>query len=375
MIPISVCMIAKNEDNHIEECLKRLRPCKFEVIVVDTGSVDRTVEVAHKYADKVFHFAWCDDFSAARNFSIQQASNDWVLIIDCDEYLENVNLAELEDVLEENSRSMGMITRNNPYIVQGIRSIQSERIGRLFNRRYCHYEGCIHEQVCLLTGGEPDSFEIPLTFYHEGYVSESDKRMRATRNLEMLLHDLALKGPSPYIYFQLGQNYISLNDLEKAAHYYQKGLELNADPRSAFVQSMAETYGYCLVELAKYDLAMKLLDKYELFSHRADFVYLMGMIYMKRGLNDKAIEEFRKATTLSSYSRKGVNSYRANYNIASIYESMGNLSEARTYYKKCGDYEPAVRKLKELTASGIPAGGRTISGSGAVINQTLCKPV
>ena len=375
MNPISVCMIAKNEDNHIEECLKRLRPCKFEVIVVDTGSVDRTVEVAHKYADKVFHFAWCDDFSAARNFSIQQASNDWVLIIDCDEYLEKVNLAELEDVLEENSRSMGMITRNNPYIVQSIRSIQSERIGRLFNRRYCHYEGSIHEQVCLLTGGEPDSFEIPLTFYHEGYVSESDKRMRATRNLEMLLHDLAIKGPSPYIYFQLGQNYISLNDLEKAAHYYQKGLELNADPRSAFVQSMAETYGYCLVELAKYDLAMKLLDKYELFSHRADFVYLMGMIYMKRGLNDKAIEEFRKATTLSSYSRKGVNSYRANYNIASIYESMGNLSEARTYYRKCGDYEPAVRKLKELTASEIPAGGRTVSGSGAVINQTLYKSV
>ena len=79
MLPVSVCMIAKNEDNHIEECLKRLRPCRFEIIVVDTGSVDRTVEVAHKYADKVFHFAWCDNFSSARNFSIQQASNDWVL--------------------------------------------------------------------------------------------------------------------------------------------------------------------------------------------------------------------------------------------------------------------------------------------------------
>lgn len=354
MIPISVCMIAKNEDNHIEECLKRLKPCKFEVIVVDTGSVDRTVEIAHRYADKVFHFAWCDDFSAARNFSTQQASNDWVLIIDCDEYLENVNLAELEEVLEKNSRSMGMIIRNNPYIIQGVRSVKSERIGRLFNRRYCHYEGSIHEQVCTLNGNEPDSFEIPLTFYHEGYVSESDKRMRATRNLEMLLHDLTLKGPSPYIYFQLGQNYISLNDLEKAAYYYQKGLELNADPHSAFVQSMTETYGYCLVELAKYDLAMKLRDKYELFSHRADFVYLMGMIYMKKGLNDKAIEEFRKATTLSSYSRKGVNSYRANYNIASIYENMGNLNEARTYYKKCGDYEPAVKKLRELTASPVP---------------------
>ena len=74
----------------------------------------------------------------------------------------------------------------------------------------------------------------------------------------------------------------------------------------------------------------------------------MGMIYMKKGNYAKAIEEFKKATTLSTCSRKGVNSYRANYNIASIYETMGNLEEARLYYKKCGDYDPAVRKLREL---------------------------
>ena len=114
---------------------------------------------------------------------------------------------------------------------------------------------------------------------------------------------------------------------------------------------MTETYGYCLLELAKYDLAMKLQEKYEIFSHRADFVYLMGMLYMKRGCYAKAIDEFRKATTLSTCSRKGVNSYRANYNIASIYESTGQFEEARNYYQKCGDYEPAVRKLKEMKVS------------------------
>ena len=354
MLPISVCMIAKNEDNHIEECLKRLRPCKFEVIVVDTGSVDRTVEIAQRYANKVFHFAWCNDFSAARNFSIQQAGNDWVLIIDCDEYLENVNLAELEEAIGRNSRSVGMIARNNPYSIQGVRSVMSERIGRLFNRRYCHFEGIIHEQVCTLDGREAETFQIPLTFYHEGYVSESGKRMRATRNLELLLCDLAVKGPSAYIYYQLGQNYVSLNDLEKAAEYYRKGLELNADPASAFVQNMAETYGYCLIELARYDAAMSLLHRYEdcePLLNRADFVYLMGMIYMKKGIYDKAIEAFGKATAFPACSRKGINSYQANYNIASIYETLGQAEEARAYYKKCGDYAPALRRLKELAAS------------------------
>ena len=348
MLPITVCMIAKNEDNHIEECLKRLRPCKFEIVVVDTGSVDRTVETAHKYTDKVFHFDWCSDFSAARNYSISQASNDWVLNIDCDEYLESINLADIAQTLQETQDAVGMIVRNNPYIIQGARSVMSERIGRLFNRRYCHYEGIIHEQVKTLDGREPAFFDLPLTFYHEGYVEESDKHMRATRNLEMLLRDLELKKTNPYIYFQLGQNYVSLNDLEKAAHYYKIGLELNCDPHYAFVQTMIETYGYCLIELAKYDLALELKDKYDLFADRADFVYLMGMIYMKKNMWEKAIEEFTKATTLTTYSRKGVNSYHAYYNIASIYEKIGDIEKAKEYYKKCGDYNNAVKRLGEL---------------------------
>lgn len=348
MLPISVCMIAKNEDPHIEDCLKRLRPCKFEIVVVDTGSVDRTVETARKYTDKVYHFEWCEDFSSARNYSISMASNDWVLIIDCDEYLENINLVDIEATLKEHENAVGMIVRNNPYIIQGVRSIMTERIGRLFNRRYCHYEGSIHEQVTTLDGREPETFPIPLTFYHEGYVSESGKRMRATRNLEMLLHDLELKGDNPYIYFQLGQNYISLNDLEKAAHYFKLGMDLDADHNSLFVQSMTEAYGYCLVELAKYDDALALKDKYGLFSHRADFLFLMGIIYMKKNMYEQAIEEFTKATTIPTCSRKGVNSYRAYYNIASIYEMMGQQEKADEYYNKCGNYINVSKRLDEL---------------------------
>lgn len=348
MLPITVCMIAKNEDIHIEECLKRLRPCKFEIVVVDTGSVDRTIEAARKYTDKVYHFDWCNDFSAARNFAISQASNDWVLNIDCDEYLENINLADIENILEDNLSCVGMIVRNNPYIIQGVRSIMTERIGRLFNRKYCHYEGIIHEQVTSLDGREPESFHLPLTFYHEGYVTESDKRLRATRNLEMLLRDLDVKGPNPYIYFQLGQNYVSLNDLEKASHYYKLGLELDADPQSTFVQIMTETYGYCLIELAKYDIALALRKKYHLFEKRADFVYLMGMIYMKKNMWKEAIEEFTKATTLTSCSRKGVNSYYAYYNIGTIYEKLGDIEKAKEYYRKCGDYSNAAKRLGEL---------------------------
>ena len=79
-LPVSVCIIAKNEEKHIEECLKRLMPYGFEIVVTDTGSTDRTVEIAKKYTDNVYFFEWVKDFSAARNFCAEKASMDVLLV-------------------------------------------------------------------------------------------------------------------------------------------------------------------------------------------------------------------------------------------------------------------------------------------------------
>lgn len=102
--PISVCIIAKNEEKHIGKCLAAIRShateaVALEIIVVDTGSTDRTKEIAAKYADKVLDFIWVNDFSAARNYSIAQASYDYVLIFDCDEILISVNWNSLFQLL------------------------------------------------------------------------------------------------------------------------------------------------------------------------------------------------------------------------------------------------------------------------------------
>ena len=83
-VPISVCIIAKNEEKYIEECLRKLKPYGFEIVVADTGSTDATKEIASRYADKVVDFTWINDFSAARNFCAKQASNNWILALDCD---------------------------------------------------------------------------------------------------------------------------------------------------------------------------------------------------------------------------------------------------------------------------------------------------
>ncbi len=100
MASVSVCMIVKNEEKVLERCLKSLRGIWDELIIVDTGSSDRTKEIAARYTDKVYDFAWIDDFAAARNYAFTKASCDYVYSADADEYLDEANQERLLQLKE-----------------------------------------------------------------------------------------------------------------------------------------------------------------------------------------------------------------------------------------------------------------------------------
>lgn len=87
MQTLTVCIIAKNEENTIKDCLESIKSVANEIILVDTGSTDNTVKIAQQYTKKIHFFDWCDDFSAARNYSLSFATQDWILVLDCDERL------------------------------------------------------------------------------------------------------------------------------------------------------------------------------------------------------------------------------------------------------------------------------------------------
>ena len=108
---------------------------------------------------------------------------------------------------------------------------------------------------------------------------------------------------------------------------------------------MIESYGYCLLYLQQYSKALELEGIYSIFSKQADFVFLMGLIYMNNAMFEQAVEQFLKATSISNYSVEGVNSYKAYYNIGVIYECMGKSDEALQYYKECGTYSPAIERI------------------------------
>lgn len=357
MLPISVCMIAKNEEQHIEECLKRLKHYHYEIVLVDTGSTDRTLDIAAKYTDKLYHFDWINDFSAARNYCLAHASNDWILSIDCDEYLEAIDEKELSRLMEQYPHNAGRILIRNRITEGGQTSIENVRVSRFVNRRYFHFEGAVHEQLerkddCPDAGSgrlPKEAYMAPVSVLHVGYDgTEEEMRAKSLRNISLLEQELATAGPDAYLYYQLGQSYRKLKDYEKAYEFFHLGLSMDVDPYLDYVQSMVEAYGYCLLELKRYQEALQLEGIYDTFAVRADFVFLMGLIYMNNGLLNEAIREFEKSTSMEQFSVEGVNSYRSYYNIGVIYECSGHLDEARRFYKKCGRYEPARGRLREI---------------------------
>ena len=197
MVQLSQCMIVKNEEKNIEQALNWAKREAFEQIVVDTGSTDRTIEIAERMGAKVFHFEWVNDFSAAKNFAIEQATGNWIAFLDADEYFTPINTKKLMIFLKRIQSDPQM--RANYHVLncawvnvdeEGNRmSVQDqERIFR--NLPSIRYIGRIHERLGVDKANivEVDEIEIIHTGYSKTALKETGK---AARNAELLRIELA----------------------------------------------------------------------------------------------------------------------------------------------------------------------------------------
>lgn len=348
--PVSVCMIAKNEEKNIGKCLASIKPFGFEIIVVDTGSTDRTKEIAAKYTDKIYDFKWIDDFSAARNHSLAQASNNYVLILDCDEVVSELDPALLMEMAGKYPEAVGRLALDNHYYSNKTDTVYQDRLGRFFDRRFFHFESPIHEQITHNKRGlQYESYDMPLHADHVGYLGTvEDLRHKVERNNTLLFKEIEKDPENPYLYFQIGQSYNMIFDYENSYIYYQKALGYDVNPDEEWVQMMIIAYANALLHTGRQAEALQLEAVYDAFATTADFFCIMGQIYLANEQYVKAMMEFVKAIHCPVAREAGTNSFIPTYNVGLINEMMGDTTAALTHYRNCGDFPMAVEKVHEL---------------------------
>ena len=358
MIPISVCIIGKNEEQHIENCLAPLTAYPFELIYVDTGSEDLTRELAAKHRANIYDFTWIDDFSAARNFAMEKAAHDTVLFLDCDEYLTKLNETALYEAVETHRAGVGCLLRNNYFEANGSPTNYPDRVERLFSKKRFHYTGIIHEQVVARKDDSPlyERYELPLTVDHAGYSDKETMRKKAERNNALLFRELKKRPEDPYLYFQIGQSYNAIRDYENAYMHYKKSFALPLNPYEPWVQIMATAYLNAMNHTGRSREAVLFFEPiYAHFAEDANFYCSMGNAYLNlhppKPLN--AMAEYLKALQCPTAREEGANTFIPYYNIGLVNEMLGKPDDALTFYQRAAElgFSPAKEKLDALSHS------------------------
>lgn len=353
MTPISVCMIAKNEERYIENCLIALRKYDWEIVVVDTGSTDRTKETAQKYADKVLDFPWTNDFSAARNFSISQASHDAILILDCDEYLTQIELDEICDFFRNYPDCTGRITIRNLFRSNNTQTASLDYVERVFRRSAFHYRYPIHEQLSAKDGMPHKTLTLPITIEHYGYdLTPEEQQKKAKRNIDLLLSHLEKEPDNPYVLFQIGQTFFMFGDYESACPYFSRSLALEGSNEKEYMHLLLTSYGYSLLHTEQLEEALHLLQAFISRYETSDFCCLAGSIYLKSGQFVKAMAEFLKAMHCETFHVEDARHNIPLYNMGYINELLGDTKTALLLYKRCMNFAMADERIHSLEAEG-----------------------
>lgn len=235
MMPkISACVIVKNEEANLPQWLRCVKSLADEWIVVDTGSEDNTVNLAKEAGAKVYSFSWCNDFSAAKNYALSQASGEWIVFLDADEYFSPNDIPKIKVRIKKQHHDKmlaGFICklinidkdRHNAMID----TVYQIRIFR--NKPYLRFRGKIHEGLFNPTDKNLKmEYFSEVTIYHTGY-SHSIIRKKTERNLQLILEEISKRGERPVDCFYLMDCYHGMGNYDKTIYYARKALEANID--------------------------------------------------------------------------------------------------------------------------------------------------
>jgi tetratricopeptide (TPR) repeat protein len=247
---VTAALIIRDEEEFIEDCLLSLMGYVDEIVLVDTGSRDRTVEIASRFPVKLHRFPWRNDFSAARNHALDKASGDWILYIDADERLVAPSRDALSNIVADNQK---VAWRLRLYPRVGWTAYSELRLFR--NDPRIRFEGVIHESMWsgVEAVARADGLDIgscDLGLRHIGY--EMDQRPKNPRNIPLLREHLSRDPDNFFCWWHLGECLRLAGDEDAAAAAWLRGIT-----RLRAVEPPSRDLAHSLLYLALLNLRQK----------------------------------------------------------------------------------------------------------------------
>lgn len=373
-MPVSLCMIVKNEEACLPGCLRSVRGVADEIIVVDTGSTDGTVKVAESFGAKVYRSEWNDSFSEARNCSLSKATKDWILVMDADDVFEREDLQKLLSITRDGDGETdvycGRTLCYSGDTPDGGSVLLNMNVRLIRNNRGLCYRGRIHEQIVRMENGRAVPFRIAaadIRFHHYGYLSSCiEAKDKHARNIALIGKELEERPDDPFMLFNLGNEYFAMKEIEKSFGYYVESLE-----KTDFSQ------GYAPMLLLRAAICCDILHRDgELFRfvrlglhrypHMTDFEFLRGNALLRQKRLTAALRSYLRCVRMGeppadSNSVLGVGTFRPELALSNVYERLGEYDKALRHCEKALRYNPKLDAAAEREADLLMRKGRSFA--------------
>ena len=352
---LSLCMIVRDNENTIEPCLKSIEPWVDEIIVVDTGSEDRTPEICEKYGARLFRFPWCDDFSRARNESLKYATGEWLFWMDSDDTIPEECGRKLKELASEihDPNIMGYVMQvhcpgKDEENEKDVTIVDHVKMFR--NRKDLRFEHRIHEQIIPAirrAGGDVAFTDIYVV--HSGSDRTTEGRIRKLRRDYKLLElDLKERPDHPFVLFNMGMTLADDERHEEAIRYLQRCVSVSQPNESHLRKAYALLIGSFAQANRHHQAWQCCAAGLNHFPDDKELLFRAAMLHQHFDRFQDAEKAYLRV--ISEYEDRHFTSidadlagYKSRHNLALVYEDMGKTLLAEEQWRLALDEHPQSR--------------------------------
>lgn len=368
MSSLSLCMIVKNEEDCMDRCLKSVKPIVDEMIIVDTGSSDHTIDICRSYGADIYSYPWHDDFAAARNFGLERATGDWVIWLDADEEVADEGLEQLEHLLSNTAVDLYSVQLMNYYgkQISDYQVIQMAHPRIFRNGIGFRFKNPIHETLNVEEVLSKDEMETkmalaPIKVRHYGYLDKVVRdKQKSDRNLTLLLKQLRKQENNAWIHYHLASEYYRKKQYERSFQHVNRAIVLFLSDGLTPPSLLYKLKYSILLSLGSFRGAYPAIEKaIQLYPDYVDLHFYKGIMLLFLNKREEAIKAFDRCIELgenqwSHLTQFGLGSFQAWYYKGICMEKTDQQEAVRCFKKALSlypDHQEAAEALTRLKQS------------------------